>query len=80
MHTHDAPVRFRRFLLPIALLFLASAAMRWQWRDERSVISNIEASYHVLLTVEAMDETPIAEHRFLPIVTLGRSLDRDVAK
>jgi len=62
MHTHDAPVRFRRFLLPIALLFLASAAMRWQWRDERSVISNIEASYHVLLTVEAMDETPIAEH------------------
>ena len=79
MHTHDAPVRFRRFLLPIALLFLASAAMRWQWRDERSVISNVEASYHVLLTVEAMDQTPIAEHRFLPIVTLGRSLDRDVA-
>ena len=77
---HDAqPVRFRRFLLPILLLFAASAAMRWSWRDDRGVVSNIEASYHVLLTVEAMDRTPIAEHRFLPIVTLGRPLDRDVA-
>jgi hypothetical protein len=80
MLMHDAqPVRFRRCLLPIVLLFLASAAMRWSWRDDRTVVSNIEASYHVLLTVEAMDQTPIAEHRFLPIVTLGRPLDRDVA-
>jgi hypothetical protein len=73
------PVPFRRFLLPILLLFLASATMRWQWRDDRSVISNIEASYHVLLTVEALDRTSIAEHKFLPIVTLGRALDRDVS-
>jgi len=80
MRMHDAqPVRFRRFLLPILLLFAASAAMRWSWRDDTRVVSNIEASYHVLLTVEAMDQTPIAEHRFLPIVTLGRLLDRDVA-
>jgi hypothetical protein len=80
MHALGAqPVRFRRFLLPILLLFVASAAMRLSWRDDRSVVANIEASYHVLLTVEAMDQTPIAEHRFLPIVTLGRPLDRDVA-
>lgn len=70
-------VRFRRFLLPILLMFAASAAIRWWQRDDR-IVANIEASYHVLLTVDAMNQTPPSVHRFLPIVTLGRPLDRDV--
>lgn len=70
-------VRFRRFLLPILLMFVASAAIRWWQRDDR-IVANIEASYHVLLTVDAMNQTPPSVHRFLPIVTLGRPLDRDV--
>jgi hypothetical protein len=71
------PIRFRQFLLPILLMFVASAAVRWSWRNDR-IVSNIDASYHVLLTVDAMNQTPASAHRFLPIVTLGRPLDRDV--
>jgi hypothetical protein len=78
MRTGDVvPLRFRRFLLPILLMFVASAAVRWSWRSDR-IVANIDASYHVLLTVDAMNQTPVSVHRFLPIVTLGRALDRDV--
>jgi hypothetical protein len=78
MHAGDhVQARFRRFVLPILLMFLASAAMRWARRDD-AIVANIEASYHVLLTVDAMNQTPPSVHRFLPIVTLGRPLDRDV--
>jgi hypothetical protein len=71
-------VRVRRLLLPITLFFALSVAVRLWRYDERLVPSNIDATYHVLLTVRAMNETPIAVHRLLPIVTLGRPLDRDV--
>jgi hypothetical protein len=71
------PLAFRRLVLPILALFAISAAIRWSWRKE-PIVGNIEASYHVLLTVEAMDQTPVSVHRFLPIVTLGREQDRDV--
>ena len=72
-----ASIPFRRFLPVILALFAISAALRWSWRSD-PIVANIEASYHVLLTVEAMNETPVSVHRFLPIVTLGRELDRDV--
>ena len=39
-------------------------------------VTNIDASYHVLLTVRALNETPASIHHFLPTVTLGRELDR----
>ena len=68
---------FRRFILAIVALFAISAALRWSWRSD-PIVANIEASYHVLLTVEAMNQTPVSVHRFLPIVTLGRQFDRDV--
>jgi hypothetical protein len=64
-------------LAPIITGFILSCALRWTWRRE-PVVTNIEASYHVLLTVQAMSQTPGSVHRFLPIVTLGRPLDRDV--
>jgi hypothetical protein len=70
-------IPFRRFIPAIFALFAISAALRWSWRSD-PIVANIEASYHVLLTVEAMDATPASVHRFLPIVTLGRELDRDV--
>ena len=71
------PPRFRVLVPAIVALFAISAAIRWSWRDD-AVVSNIDASYHVLLTVEAMNQTPVAVHRLLPIATLGRSFDRDV--
>ena len=77
MRPEAAALRFRRFVPLIVLMFFVSAAIRWSWRNDR-IVSNIDASYHVLLTVDAMNQTPASVHRFLPIVTLGRPLDRDV--
>lgn len=41
-------------------------------------VQNLEAPWHVLLTVEAMRETPPGQHWFLPIVTLGNPADRGI--
>ena len=71
------PLRFRTFVPVILVLFAISAGLRWSRRDE-AIVANIDASYHVLLTVRALNETPASVHHFLPIVTLGRSFDRDV--
>ncbi|HEY9226958.1 MAG TPA: hypothetical protein VIP11_09945, partial [Gemmatimonadaceae bacterium] len=67
----------RRAVVAILIGFVFSASIRWTWRRE-PLVPNVEASYHVLLTVQALSQTPAAVHHFLPIVTLGRSLDRDV--
>ncbi len=37
---------------------------------------NSDATWHTLLTIQAYDETPIAEHLFLPIVSLGGQDDK----
>lgn len=37
---------------------------------------NSNATYHVLLTMQAYDETPISVHKFLPIVSLGEKADK----
>jgi hypothetical protein len=71
------PFQFRAFVPAILVLFAISAALRWSKRDE-ILVTNIDASYHVLLTVRALNETPASIHHFLPTVTLGRELDRDV--
>lgn len=39
---------------------------------------NLEASYHMLLTVTAMRETPVRDHRLLPTVSLGRDVDKHI--
>lgn len=39
---------------------------------------NSDASYHVLLTMEAYDETPVGTHHFLPLVSLGSPEDKGI--
>lgn len=39
---------------------------------------NSDATYHVLLTMKAYDETPISVHKFLPIVSLGKESDKGI--
>jgi len=39
---------------------------------------NLEASYHVLLTVKALDESPARNHLFLPSVSLGNEADKQI--
>jgi hypothetical protein len=67
-----------RVFIAVGLLFVGSAGLRLRAYDARQNVSNIDAPYHVLLTVEAMRETPAAVHHFLPIVTLGRSFDKGI--
>ena len=39
---------------------------------------NSDATYHVMLTMQAYDETPISVHKFLPIVSLGDPKDKGI--
>jgi hypothetical protein len=59
-------------------LWIASAALRLAMYDSRENVANLDATYHVLLTVRALQETPASTHRFLPLVTLGASPERGI--
>lgn len=39
---------------------------------------NSDATWHTLLTIEAYNETPISQHLFLPIVSLGEAEDKGI--
>ena len=63
----------------VLLLALATIALRLPtWRDGTGA-ENLEASYHVVLTMEALDRTPVREHLLLPTVSLGQPQDKYVA-
>ena len=61
-----------------ALVFLLLVSLIARLGDFREVkgAQNLEASYHVLLTVTALGESGPARHRYLPTVTLGADQDR----
>ena len=40
---------------------------------------NSDATWHELLTIKAYDETPVSQHKFLPIVSLGRAADKNIS-
>ncbi len=40
--------------------------------------NNLDATEHTLLTMKCYDETPISVHKFLPIVSLGDSEDKNI--
>lgn len=60
----------------LALLFAAAVGFRLPGLLAPKGAPNIEAPWHVLLTVEAMAQNPVARHWFLPIVTLGNVHDK----
>lgn len=39
---------------------------------------NSDATYHQLLTIKAFNQVPIKEHKFLPIVSLGKEQDKNI--
>jgi len=38
-----------------------------------------DATWHTMLTIQAYKETPITEHKFLPIVSLGKDSDKHIS-
>src|SRR6476620_2950409 len=65
-------------LIVVLALWLVSAAVRFAMYDSRQNVADLDATYHVLLTVQAYRETPVSVHRFLPLVTLGHAPERGV--
>lgn len=59
-------------VLMVAIIF----AVAIKEKDlEEPVGANLEATYHVLLTIEALRQNPIHDHWLLPTVTLGQERD-----
>ncbi|WFE67735.1 hypothetical protein P8S54_05720 [Thiomicrospira sp. R3] len=69
------------FLLSlISILFLLSVAQFLKGDlDDGIGVRNLEAPYHVLLTVEALKNSPIENHYLLPSVSLGLTEDKFIS-
>lgn len=65
--------------LGVTLLFAVSAGLRVARFDPGHNVRNLDASYHVLLTVKTLSETPASVHRFLPLVSLGKPTDKYIS-
>lgn len=61
-------------LIFAAVILLASIILRYP-KDDAVYFDN-DAPYHVLLTMQAYDETPASVHKFLPLVSLGNDGDK----
>ncbi|MBD1945546.1 hypothetical protein H6F50_24885 [Coleofasciculus sp. FACHB-712] len=63
-------------MLIASIAFLGSIFLRTSQFSVTNDIQNLDASYHVLLTVKALTETPWSIHHGLPIVSLGELSDK----
>lgn len=65
-------------LLALALLWSLSVAARRDHFEATVGAQNLEATYHALLTVTALGESPPSHHWLLPTVSLGRPGDKAI--
>ncbi|HEX8412809.1 MAG TPA: hypothetical protein VF637_02845 [Sphingomicrobium sp.] len=68
----------RILFLGAVILMLAGAAFL-KLPALRNGAPNLEAPYHVLLTVSSLNETPVARHHLLPTVSLGSVYDKNIS-
>ena len=47
-----------------------------RYRNDEVNYLDADATWHVLLTIQAYEETPVSDHLFLPIVSLGEESDK----
>ncbi len=66
---------FLSVLTLISLLFF-SLHLRQAEFNKTQGAENLEATYHVLLTINALNESPAKNHWYLPAVSLGTQLDK----
>ena len=67
-----------KFIILLVVIVLGTVFFRFKLNSEKTVYVNYDATYHVLLTNKAYDRTPIFDHRFLPIVSLGEKTDKGI--
>ncbi|WP_295463386.1 hypothetical protein [uncultured Pseudomonas sp.] len=80
-HTGVQARRLPFWLGGLAVVLLLLVALLWRLPDFRDGVGaqNLEASYHVVLSLKALDESGVAQHWWLPTVTLGGSHDKQVS-
>jgi hypothetical protein len=66
----------RSFVTTLLLLLLITVLFRQSIHNDNVIYDNYDATHHVLLTIEALKQTPASQHHFLPIVSLGKSTDK----
>lgn len=74
-----AKIQENKKYIILTLACLLTVVCVWQYKyKENYNYMNSNASWHVLLTIQAYDETPASVHKFLPLVSLGDELDKDI--
>lgn len=69
--------RETRKTILLVMTCLAAVILVWTFKyKENYNYLDSNATWHVLLTVQAYDETPVSVHKFLPIVSLGDEMDK----
>ena len=67
---------FRRHGLILVFISLAVLVLQVYWAEPSLSIPNIEATWHVIHTINALKSDSALHHYLLPSVTLGNALDR----
>lgn len=62
-------------IIGLMVMIIISVVIKERDLEESLGAQNLEATYHVLLTVEALRQNPIRDHWLLPTVTLGQEGD-----
>ena len=73
------PLKNFSLLVGLAILlaiFTLSVLIRYTPKPEVRNIQNLDASLHVLFSVEAMSEAPLSLRKFLPLTTLGAPFNK----
>lgn len=78
-----ATYMIRKYCLLFCLLLLcvaltSSFAVRYKDFSNVTGIQNLEASYHVLLTIKSIQQNPVTDHWYLPTVSLGQENDKNI--
>ena len=70
---------YKLFAVIIIILLMTIAVSVVKFREGEIDYYNSDATWHTLLTIRAYDETPISDHLFLPIVSLGDEDDKGIS-
>ena len=66
------------WVLLLCLCLFISFIARYKHFNNVTGVQNLEASYHVLLTVQSIQQNPISTHWLLPTVSLGQNNDKNI--
>lgn len=72
----NSPLVWGLFFL--VLMLISALLLQQKFFNKPTGAQNLEATYHVLLTVTALSESAAAKHFYLPTVSLGDDLDKGI--